>query len=161
MFLYYSHREDNLVSLKKMQNTWFLRRFLRLDLNFYRYSKSSFLFFRVLDDRIHLLDEWNRYMMTHTKKEESKLIKQPRNSNIMFVVLLTVLGSQAIHVLSIKQEFNEFETQIDTKISLLRDIIDRIQRGEDVDVSKELGTGVKKQEKEWSDVMQQIIENEQ
>ncbi|KAG5437068.1 hypothetical protein PCANB_001189 [Pneumocystis canis] len=78
----------------------------------------------------------------------------------MFIVLFTILGSQAIHVLSIKQEFNEFETQIDAKISLLRDIIDRIQKGENVHISKELGTGIKEKEKEWSDVMQQIIEED-
>lgn len=133
-----------------MQSIWLLSNFLRFNLNFWIYKKSNFQPYRIFNDRIHLLDEWNRYMTTRTKKE-SKLIKQYRNSNIMFIVLLTILGSQAIHVLSIKQEFNEFETQIDAKISLLRDIIDRIQRGEDVDVSKELGTGVNKQEKEWLD----------
>ncbi|KAG4304604.1 hypothetical protein PORY_001997 [Pneumocystis oryctolagi] len=104
-------------------------------------------------------DGRNKWLSTRADmKKEPKRIKRLNDSNIVFIVLLTVLGSQAIHVLSIKQEFKEFEEQIDAKISLLRNVIDRIQRGEEVDVPRELGTGVVEKEKEWSDVMQQIIE---
>ncbi|EMR08487.1 hypothetical protein PNEG_03313 [Pneumocystis murina B123] len=90
-------------------------------------------------------------------KKETKLIKKSFNSNIIFIVLLIILGSQANNILSIKQEFNEFETQIDAKISHLRDLIDRIQRGENLDISKELGTGIEEKEKEWSKVIEQVI----
>lgn len=46
------------------------------------------------------------------------------------------------------------------KIGLLREVIERVQRGEEVDVERVLGTGDKESEREWEDVLREIEEEE-
>jgi len=38
----------------------------------------------------------------------------------------------------------------EAKMGILREVIERVQNGEDVDVEKVLGTGVEAEEKEWA-----------
>ena len=51
----------------------------------------------------------------------------------------------------LKNEYLIFSRKADTKIRLLKDVLDRLQRGENVDVEKALGTGDEEQEQEWRD----------
>ncbi|KTW27626.1 hypothetical protein T552_02068 [Pneumocystis carinii B80] len=124
---------------------------------------SLFCFHKTSNFEIKRCDKWVRFMTTHStiNKKETKLMKRFFSSNIIFIVLLIILGSQANNILFIKQEFNEFEAEIDAKISHLRDIIDRIQKGENLDISKELGTGVDEKEKEWFKVIEQVINQDE
>lgn len=46
------------------------------------------------------------------------------------------------------------------KIAKLRDVIERLQRGEQVDVARELGSGVAKEEEEWEDALREVLEEE-
>lgn len=61
------------------------------------------------------------------------------------------IGSQAIHLLVLRKERESFERSSDARIRVLKDVIGRLQRGEDIDVKKVLGTGDEKQEKSWED----------
>lgn len=54
-------------------------------------------------------------------------------------------------MLTLKNEYSTFSRKADAKIRLLKDVLDRVQRGEDVDVEKVLGTGDEEQEQEWRD----------
>lgn len=56
-------------------------------------------------------------------------------------------------MLTLRNEFSSFNRKADAKIALLKDVLDRIQRGEQVDVEKVLGTGDEEQEQEWADGM--------
>ena len=38
----------------------------------------------------------------------------------------------------------------EAKIGVLKEVVERVQRGEDVDVEGILGTGIEEREKEWS-----------
>lgn len=49
-----------------------------------------------------------------------------------------------------------YSLRTDAHIAKLREVIGRVQKGEDVDVKKELGTGDPKREKEWEEVMREI-----
>jgi len=49
-----------------------------------------------------------------------------------------------------------FSRKTDAKLSLLREVLQRVKNGEDVDVEKLLGTGDAKSEQEWEDVMQEL-----
>lgn len=49
-----------------------------------------------------------------------------------------------------------FSRKSDAKIAQLREVIKRVQSGEDVDVSKVLGTGDPTSEGEWEEVMKEI-----
>ena len=54
-------------------------------------------------------------------------------------------------MLTLKNEYSTFSRKADSKIKLLKDVFDRVQRGENVDVEKVLGTGDEEQEQEWRD----------
>ncbi|KAF2418943.1 hypothetical protein EJ08DRAFT_573387, partial [Tothia fuscella] len=77
------------------------------------------------------------------------------------VLLLSLLvGSQAIQTLSLKNEMLAYSRRSEGKIGLLREVIRRVQSGEDVDVEGILGTGDAKAEEEWFDVIKEIEEEE-
>jgi pyruvate/2-oxoglutarate dehydrogenase complex dihydrolipoamide acyltransferase (E2) component len=54
-------------------------------------------------------------------------------------------------MIALRNEFVAFSRRADAKIGLLREIIERIQKGEEVDVEGLLGTGDKEREKEWEE----------
>lgn len=49
-----------------------------------------------------------------------------------------------------------FSRKTEAKLTVLREVLQRVKNGEDVDVEKMLGTGNPEQEKEWQDVMNEI-----
>ncbi|KAK3178628.1 hypothetical protein OEA41_000765 [Lepraria neglecta] len=63
-------------------------------------------------------------------------------------------------MLTLRNEYSSFSRKADAKIALLKDVLDRIQRGEQVDVEKVLGTGDEEQEQEWADVIKHIEEED-
>lgn len=54
-------------------------------------------------------------------------------------------------MIALRNEFTAFTRRADAKIGLLKEIIGRIQNGEEVDVEGLLGTGNKKREQEWEE----------
>jgi hypothetical protein len=70
------------------------------------------------------------------------------------------VGSQAIQILWLKQERAHSLRKAEAKIGLLREVIERVQKGEDVDVEKVLGTGDEASEREWGEVMREIQDEE-
>lgn len=64
-------------------------------------------------------------------------------------------------MLVLKNEYATFSRKADLKIKLLKDVLDRVQRGENVDVEKVLGTGDEEQEEEWRDVIRELEEEDQ
>ena len=94
-----------------------------------------------------------------------KAFRSPRNSQVpakpkrgkewnpatFFICIFLLIGSNAIQMLTLKNEYSTFSRKADSKIKLLKDVFDRVQRGENVDVEKVLGTGDEEQEQEWRD----------
>lgn len=56
-------------------------------------------------------------------------------------------------MIALRNDFVTFSRKAEAKIGLLRDVIDRVHRGEDVDVEGLLGTGNPEQEREWEEGM--------
>ena len=54
-------------------------------------------------------------------------------------------------MVALRNEFTRFSRRADAKIALLREVIERVQKGEEVDVESILGTGDQEQEKEWEE----------
>lgn len=61
------------------------------------------------------------------------------------------MGSQAIQILWLKQDKAHSARKAEAKIGLLREVIGRVQNGEDVPVESLLGTGNPESEKEWAE----------
>ncbi|KAF2741231.1 hypothetical protein EJ04DRAFT_453510 [Polyplosphaeria fusca] len=77
-----------------------------------------------------------------------------------FIVLSLLVGSQAIQLIWVKRDHSRFMRRAEAKIGVLREVIERVQRGEDVDVEKLLGTGDEASEREWAEVLKDIEEEE-
>lgn len=60
-------------------------------------------------------------------------------------------------MLALKHDYAGFVRSADAKASLLREIIEKVQHGEEVDVGKMLGTGDEAKEREWEDGKLSII----
>ncbi|OAL32252.1 hypothetical protein AYO22_00274 [Fonsecaea multimorphosa] len=58
--------------------------------------------------------------------------------------------------MGVKNEFVAFSRRADIKIEKLREVVTRLQNGEEVDVEKILGTGDEKQEREWEEVLEEL-----
>jgi hypothetical protein len=68
-----------------------------------------------------------------------------------YIVLGLLVGSQAIQILWLKQDRAHSLRKAEAKISVLREVIERVQRGEDVPVEQVLGTGDPESEEEWAE----------
>jgi hypothetical protein len=86
---------------------------------------------------------------------EEGAIPPPRakdwNPATYFIVIFLLIGSQAIQTIALQNSFTHFSQQTEARLSLLRDVLKRVQAGENVDVEAELGTGDEVKEKQWAD----------
>lgn len=62
--------------------------------------------------------------------------------------------------MAIKTESVAFNRKADLKIQKLREVIEKLQRGEEVDVEKVLGTGDELQEQEWEEALRELQEED-
>ncbi|KAL9601149.1 MAG: hypothetical protein Q9219_002748 [cf. Caloplaca sp. 3 TL-2023] len=65
-----------------------------------------------------------------------------------------------MQMIALRNEFTAFSRRADAKIALLKEVIERVQKGEEVDVKGLLGTGDPEKEKEWEQVIQEIEEED-
>ncbi|EUC47920.1 hypothetical protein COCMIDRAFT_34656 [Bipolaris oryzae ATCC 44560] len=77
-----------------------------------------------------------------------------------YIILGLLVGSQAIQILWLKQERNHDLRRAEAKIGILREVIERVQRGEKVDVEGALGTSNAVEEREWKQVLKDIQDEE-
>ncbi|KAI4190332.1 MAG: hypothetical protein L6R41_000858 [Letrouitia leprolyta] len=74
--------------------------------------------------------------------------------------MFLLIGSNAMQMIALRNEFTAFTRRADAKIALLKEVIGRVQKGEEVDVKGLLGTGDPEKEKEWEQVIQEIEEED-
>ena len=86
-----------------------------------------------------------------SKKDTSK--SKEWNPASFYIIIFVLIGSQAIRMLALKNDYSAYTRSTDAKIQLLREVIERVQRGEKVDVEKLLGTGDAAKEREWEEGM--------
>jgi hypothetical protein len=82
---------------------------------------------------------------------KKKVRSKEWNPATFFIIIFLLIGSMSIQMIALRNEFATFSRRADAKIGLLREIIERIQKGEEVDVEGLLGTGDKKREQEWEE----------
>jgi len=83
-------------------------------------------------------------------RSESPVSRQ-WNPATPYIVLGLLVGSQAIQILWLKQDKAHSLRKAEAKIGLLREVIERVQSGEDVPVESMLGTGNTDSEREWAE----------
>ncbi|KAF1934314.1 uncharacterized protein M421DRAFT_118172 [Didymella exigua CBS 183.55] len=103
---------------------------------------------------------WAAMIPRPLKERSSAPRARESNPATPFIVLALLVGSQAIQMLWLKQERAHALRKAEAKIGLLREVIERVQNGENVDVEKLLGTGDESQEREWHEVLREVKEEE-
>lgn len=73
------------------------------------------------------------------------------NPATFFIFAFLLVGSMSIQMISLNKDFDAFMRRADVRIGKLREVIEKIQRGEKVDVEKALGTGDAEREAEWEE----------
>lgn len=86
--------------------------------------------------------------------------QKPKNPAHYFIWIYLLIGSQAIRILTIKNEAAKENRLADVKLRLLREVIEKLERGEEVDVEKALGTGDQAAELEWEEALRELESEE-
>jgi len=96
--------------------------------------------------------QWKSATATTTKKAT--------NPASYFIWIYLLIGSQAIRIISTQNEHTAFVRRADLKLAKLREVVGKLQRGEEVDVEKVLGAGDETQEQEWEEALREIEDEE-
>ena len=96
-----------------------------------------------------------KFLRNRDKSQLPAEKKQP-NPASYFIWIYLLIGSQAIRIIGVQNEYNTFMRKAELKIAKLREVIQKLQKGEPVDVEKELGTGDEVQELEWEEALREI-----
>ena len=81
---------------------------------------------------------------------------KPWNPATFFIITFLIIGSNSINLLAVRKDALSFSRQADARIATLKEAIERVQRGEDVDVKRLLGTGDPTAEQEWEEVLKEL-----
>ncbi|KAJ5655684.1 hypothetical protein N7507_007634 [Penicillium longicatenatum] len=125
-----------------------------------RYAASTSRSYATSDRLPKIADAsvWTSMIPRFIRDRKSRGTKKSKEWNpaTFYIVMFTLIGSQAIRMLSLKNSYATYTRTTDAKIELLREVIERIKSGEKVDVEKLLGTGDNMQEREWEEVLREI-----
>ena len=97
-----------------------------------------------------------RALRNRSEKTSDPNQKRSPNPATYFIWIYILIGSQAVRILQLQNDFNTFARKADLKIGKLREVVAALRRGEDVDVEKILGTGDETQEREWEEALKEI-----
>ncbi|ETR99198.1 hypothetical protein M419DRAFT_50564, partial [Trichoderma reesei RUT C-30] len=73
------------------------------------------------------------------------------NPATYFIVMFLFIGSMSIQMIALRNQTERYMRQSSLRLAQLREVVQRIQNGEDVDVEKALGTGDPQKETEWEE----------
>ncbi|KAJ1337664.1 DUF5321 domain-containing protein [Microdochium nivale] len=96
------------------------------------------------------------FVVIDTPKPKPKPKSKEWNPATFFIIIFLFIGSMSIQMIALRKEFSAFTRRADVRIGLLREVVEKLQRGEHVDVEKALGTGDAQKELEWEDVLREI-----
>ncbi|KAH7143984.1 hypothetical protein EDB81DRAFT_514291 [Dactylonectria macrodidyma] len=96
------------------------------------------------------------------KENRAPSIRKARQWNpaTFFIAIFLLIGSMSIQMITLRHSFERYMRQSEARIAKLREVVERIQRGETVDVEKALGTGDAKQEADWEEMLKAIERDE-
>lgn len=89
-------------------------------------------------------------------KKKTK-VQQGWNPATFFIIIFLLIGSMAIQMISLRRDFETFMRQSGVKIDQLREVVEKLQRGEEVDVEEALGTGDAQKELEWEQGRSMVV----
>ncbi|CAF3443055.1 hypothetical protein SNK03_011473 [Fusarium graminearum] len=105
---------------------------------------------------------WRSLIPKPLRKENRQLRKKSREWNpaTFFIVIFLLIGSMSIQMIALRNSFDRYMRQSEARIASLREVVEKIQRGETVDVEKALGTGDPGREADWEEMLKAIERDE-
>ena len=97
---------------------------------------------------------WKSLVPKPLRKENRSQLKQKTkewNPATFFIVMFLFIGSMSIQMIALRNSFDRYMRSSSIRIGLLREVVEKIQNGEQVDVEKVLGTGDAQKEADWED----------
>ncbi|GAW11159.1 hypothetical protein ANO14919_005010 [Xylariales sp. No.14919] len=92
--------------------------------------------------------------------EKKKPKSKEWNPATFYIVIFLFIGSMSIQMIALKRDFATFMRRAETRIGLLREVVEKLQRGEDVGIEEALGTGDVEKEMEWEEVLREIEQDD-
>ena len=92
-----------------------------------------------------------KFLRERKPSEPGKEKSKEWNPATYFIVMAILIGSQAIRILTLRNDYDNFVRVTDAKIRKLNEVLKRLNRGEEVDVRGLLGTGNPEAEAEWKE----------
>ncbi|KAF4992852.1 hypothetical protein FDECE_13582 [Fusarium decemcellulare] len=105
---------------------------------------------------------WRSLVPKPLRKENRQLKKKSREWNpaTFFIAIFLLIGSMSIQMIALRNSFDRYMRQSESRIATLRNVVEKIQKGEPVDVEKALGTGDPKKEADWEEMLKAIERDE-
>lgn len=98
---------------------------------------------------------WQSLVPKPLRKENRRSLKahygKRWNPATFFIVIFLLIGSMSIQMIALRNSFDRYMRTSQVRIGLLREVVERIQNGETVDVEKLLGTGEPEKEADWEE----------
>ncbi|KAI5868070.1 hypothetical protein GGS23DRAFT_9967 [Durotheca rogersii] len=99
---------------------------------------------------------FRRWEQPGSSRSREKPKTKEWNPATFFIVIFLFIGSMSIQMIALKREFDAFMRRSEVRIGLLREVVEKLQKGEAVDVEKVLGTGDAAKEMEWGQVLREL-----
>lgn len=94
-----------------------------------------------------------------TKFRQTKPKAKDWNPATFYIVIFLFIGSMSIQMIAMRRNFDNFIRHSDVRIGLLREVVEKLQKGENVDVERALGAGDQQKEQDWDEVLREIEES--
>ena len=97
---------------------------------------------------------WKSLVPKPLRKENRRNLKgksREWNPATYFIVMFLFIGSMSIQMIALRKQTDQYARQSAVRLGLLREVVERIQNGEEVDVEKVLGTGDPQREADWDE----------
>ncbi|KAK5941195.1 hypothetical protein PMZ80_006472 [Knufia obscura] len=107
---------------------------------------------------------WENIIPTTFRSRTRELLtpkkEKPTNPATYFIWIYILIGSQAIRIIQVKNDYATYSRRAELQLEKLREVVRKLQAGEEVDVEKVLGTGVPEEEEAWEQALREIQEEE-
>lgn len=98
---------------------------------------------------------WKSLVPKPFRKENRRGLKNKKskewNPATFYIVMFLFIGSMSIQMIALRNSTDRYTRQAAVRLGLLKEIVEKIQNGEDVDVEKLLGTGDPQKEMDWEE----------
>ena len=86
-----------------------------------------------------------------SKGGSSRFVRFWRFPATPFMMLGLLLGSQSVRLIVLRMDREKMREKTEARLRTLREVLEAVMAGEDVDVRARLGTGKEQDEREWEE----------